>query len=142
MKGMVGEFTVVPEKSGNAEPTADVTLHTTDYTFTIDKPLTAGHRMVKVINDAAQTHEVVIAELAPGKTIADVGNWIEKGLMKGPPPGKPIGGISGLDKGRSGIIPLDLKAGKYGMICFVPDAKDGKSHFIHGMSKEFTVAAH
>ncbi|MEO8619904.1 MAG: hypothetical protein ABI625_02490 [bacterium] len=142
MKGMMAELTVLPDKSGNAEPTADTNIHLTDYTFTLDKPLTAGHHEFKVTNDAAQTHEVVVVELAPGKTMTDLGNWVEKSLMKGPPPGKPIGGMSGLDKGHSGMFPLELKAGKYGMICFVPDAKDGKSHFVHGMTKEFTVAAH
>ena len=141
MKGMMGAFTVVPGKSGASEPAADATISLSDYTFTIDKPLVAGHRVVKVTNSAAQTHELVLVELAPGKTITDLGNWVEKSLMKGPPPGKPVGGMAGIDKGHSGSFPIDLKAGKYGMICFIPDAKDGKSHFSHGMTKEITVAA-
>lgn len=33
MKGMMGEFTVVPEKSGGSEPAADATIHLSDYTF-------------------------------------------------------------------------------------------------------------
>ncbi|MBC7671680.1 MAG: hypothetical protein H7247_04595, partial [Polaromonas sp.] len=96
---------------------------------------------VKVVNTAAQTHEVVFMELMPGKTAADVGNWVEKEMMKGPPPGRPIGGMSNLDKGRAGSFSVDLHPGHYGMICFVPDAKDGKPHFMHGMTKEITVAA-
>jgi uncharacterized cupredoxin-like copper-binding protein len=139
MKGMMGEFTVVPEKSGATEPTADAAIHLSDYTFTIDKPLAAGHHVLKVTNDAAQTHEVVLVELPPGKTIADLGNWVEKTMMKGPPPGKPVGGMAAIDKGLSGSFPVDLKPGRYGMICFIPDAKDGKSHFFHGMTKEITV---
>lgn len=141
MKGMMGEFTVVPEKSGGSEPVADATINMSDYTFTIDKPLAVGHHVLKVTNDAVQAHELVLVELAPGKTIADLGNWVEKSLMKGPPPGKPVGGMAVLGKGRSGTFPIDLKPGKYGMICFLPDAKDGKTHFEHGMTKEFTVAA-
>ena len=141
MKGMMSTFTVVPEKTGASEPAVDATVTLSDYTFTIDKPLVAGHRVVKVTNDAAQEHELVLVELAPGKTIADVGSWVGKSLMKGPPPGKPVGGMAGIDKGLSGSFPIDLKAGRYGMICFAPDAKDGKPHFEHGMMKEFTVAA-
>jgi uncharacterized cupredoxin-like copper-binding protein len=141
MKGMMGEFTVVPEKSGGSVPAADATIHMSDYAFTIDKPLAAGHHVLNVTNDAVQAHELVLAELPPGKTVADLGNWVEKSLMKGPPPGKPVGGMAALGTGRSGTFPIDLKPGRYGMICFLPDAKDGKTHFVHGMTKEFTVAA-
>lgn len=141
MKGMAAAFTVTPDASGAADVAADATVHLTDYAFTIDKPLAAGHRVLKVVNDGPQSHELVLVELAPGKTIADVGRWVDKDLMKGPPPGKPIGGMAGLSTGRSGSFPVDLKAGKYGLICFAPDAKDGKPHFAHGMSKEIMVAA-
>ncbi len=141
MKGMMAPLTVTAPANTATAPAADATLHLSDYTFTVDKPITAGHRVIGVMNDAAQQHEVVMVELAPGKTIADMGNWVEKSLMKGPPPGRPIGGMAGLDKGRAGSFPADLKPGKYGLICFAPDAKDGKPHFMHGMMKEITVAA-
>jgi len=141
MKGMMAQVTVLPEKTDGVEPAADVTIRTNDYTFTLSKPLTGGHHVIAVANDAAQSHEVVFVELAPGKTIVDVSNWVEKDLMKGPPPGKPIGGIAAIEKGRTGYFPIDLKPGKYGLICFVPDAKDGKGHSTKGMVKEFTIAA-
>jgi len=141
MKGMLHPLTVVPGISDAKEPAADITVTLADYGFTIDKPLTAGHHEVKVVNTAAQTHEVVLMELMPGKTLADMANWIEKEMMKGPPPGRPIGGMSNMDKGRTGSFPVDLHPGHYGMICFVPDAKDGKPHSMHGMTKEFEVAA-
>ncbi len=141
MKGMMGELTVTAEKSGGTEPVADANIRLSDYAFSVDKPLTAGHHVLRVTNDAAQSHELVLIELPPGKTVADVGTWVEKNLMKGPPPGKPIGGIAALAKGRSGTIPVDLKPGHYGFICFAPDVKDGKPHFAHGMMKDFTVAA-
>jgi uncharacterized cupredoxin-like copper-binding protein len=141
MKGMMAGFTVTAEASGGADLATDATVHLTDYSFTLDKPLAAGHRVLKVVNDAQQPHELVMVQLAPGKTIADLGNWVDKDMMKGPPPGRPVGGMSGMDNGRSGSFPVDLKPGKYGLICFVPDAKDGKSHFAHGMSKEILVAA-
>jgi uncharacterized cupredoxin-like copper-binding protein len=141
MKGMMAEFTATAASSGASEAVADATVHLSDYTFTVDKPLVAGHRVLKVVNDAKQDHEAILIELAPGKTAADLGNWVEKDMMKGPPPGKPIGGMAAIAHGRTATFPVDLKAGKYGLICFVPDAKDGKSHFMHGMAKEITVAA-
>ena len=34
---------------------------------------------------------------------------------------------------------VDLAPGNYGLICFIPDAKDGKPHFMHGMATQFSV---
>jgi uncharacterized cupredoxin-like copper-binding protein len=140
-KGMVSTFTVTSEKNEASAPATDATIRMSDYAFSISKPLSAGHHVLNVVNDAAQPHELVIAELPPGKTMTDIGHWIDKDLMRGPPPGKPVGGMSVLAKGRSGSFSIDLKPGRYGLICLYPDRKDGKSHFAHGMVQEITVAA-
>jgi hypothetical protein len=42
-------------------------------------------------------------------------------------------------KGKNTYFEADLAPGDYGMICFVPDAKDGKPHFAHGMIQQFKV---
>jgi hypothetical protein len=137
-KGMAKPLTVVASPNANmAEPASDVTLTLSDYTFTLSKPLTAGRQMIKVENAAAQPHEVVLVQLAPGKTIEDVGKWVFE--MKGPPPGKPIGGIPGFVKGKTAFFEANLTPGDYGFICFVPDAKDGKAHVMHGMAQQFKV---
>jgi len=107
------------------------------YAFTLSKPLVAGKQLIKVENGAAQPHEVVLVQLAPGKTIEDVGKWVFD--MKGPPPGKPIGGIPAFVKGKDSFFEADLTPGEYGMICFVPDAKDGKPHVQHGMTTQFKI---
>ena len=52
---------------------------------------------------------------------------------------QPMGGVTFLDKGGKGSFTADLSAGDYGLICFVPDAKDGKPHFVHGMMKTIKV---
>ena len=138
-KGMAKPLTVTASPNANmTEPTADVTLTLNDYSFTLSKPLAAGKQLIKVENAAAQSHEVVLVQLAPGKTIEDVGKWVTD--MKGPPPGKPIGGIPGFPKGKNAFFEATLEPGDYGMICFVPDAKDGKPHVQHGMMKQFKVS--
>lgn len=139
MKGMMGSLKVVPAKSKADAPATDVTIRLSDYKFDVSTPFTAGRHTLNVVNDAAQAHEVVLIELPPGKTVGDFTKWVDKDLMKGPPPGMPIGGMTALAKGRSGVTRVTLKAGRYGMICFAPDAKDGKPHFAHGMTTEFTV---
>ncbi len=141
-KGMVGSFTVegdgmAPMQAG--APVGDITIRASDYKFALSKPLSAGKHAINFVNDAAQDHEVVVIQLAPGKTGQDVSAWVEKDMMKSPPPGKPIGGMAGLAKGRSGIFPIDLTPGNYALLCFVPDAKDGKGHSTHGMIQNITV---
>ncbi|HUQ84578.1 MAG TPA: hypothetical protein VM076_25715 [Gemmatimonadaceae bacterium] len=138
-KGMRKPLTVKESATANmTEPTADVTMTLNDYSFTMSKPLAAGRQMIKVENAAAQPHEVVLVQLAPGKTIEDVGKWVMD--MKGPPPGKPIGGIPGFIKGKNAFFEATLTPGDYGMICFLPDAKDGKPHFEHGMVQTVKIS--
>lgn len=142
-KGMVGSITVEADGAGptqaGAAPAGDITIRTSDYKFAISKPIAAGKHLITVVNDAEQSHEVVIGQLNPGKTAADLANWVDKEMMKGPPPGTPVGGIAALAKGRSGSFPIDLKPGNYAIVCFVPDSKDGKAHVAHGMQQVITV---
>ena len=137
MKGMIRELTVTPSSTPSALPAADVTMSLADYDFRLSKPLTAGRHVIRVRNDAAQPHEVVLVRLAPGKTVQDALHWLEK--PNGPPPISLIGGTTGLAHGLENNITVDLEQGEYGLICFAPDAKDGKPHFVHGMVKQITV---
>ena len=138
MKGMMKSLTVVPATGAAASlPTADITVSMSDYAWSVTPEITAGKHIIKIENTAAQSHEMFIAALAPGKTAADLAAWAEH--MTGPPPAKPIGGISGMAKGGVAYIPVDLAPGEYGLFCFLPDAKDGKPHVAHGMLKQFTV---
>lgn len=137
-KGMMKSLTVTPSTASTTEPTADVTVTLSDYTFTLSKPLAAGRQTIKVENAAAQPHEVVLVQLAPGKTMEDLKKWVSE--MKGPPPGKPMGGIPAFMKGKNAYFDVDLTPGDYGMICFVPDVKDGKMHVEHGMVTQFKIS--
>jgi hypothetical protein len=138
-KGMMKPLTVTPVANANmTEPTADVTMTLSDYKFAFSKPLVAGRQMIKVENVAAQPHEVVLLQLEPGKTIEDVGKWAAD--FKGPPPGKPIGGIPAFMPGKNTYFEVSLTPGDYGLICFVPDAKDGKPHVAHGMAQQIKVS--
>lgn len=137
MKGMSRELVVVPSKTATEMPKADITVTLKDYGFAFSKPLTAGKHEVLIVNEAEQPHEIVIAQLGPGKTAGELAAWLEK--QAGPPPGKPYGGTVALAKGESNIIPLDVAPGDYALICFVPDAGDGKPHIAHGMLQQITV---
>jgi len=138
-KGMMHNLTVTPATGlAAAEPVADLTIKLVDYGFEVSAPITAGRHTIKVENPAAQPHEMVLVRLEPGKTIQDWLAAAEK--MAGPLPGHLIDGIAGLAPGRSGYVTADFTPGEYGFVCFVSDAKDGKSHFLHGMVQQVTVS--
>lgn len=138
MKGMISALTITPSSAPAVKLPADVNVRLSDYKFGLSKPLTAGHHTIQVTNDAAQDHEVLFVKLAPGVTTKKLADWVEAG-MQGPPPAMPLGGVSPLAKGRSSTVSLDLTPGSYGMVCFLPDAKDGKPHSMHGMTAQFEV---
>jgi uncharacterized cupredoxin-like copper-binding protein len=139
-KGMMAPLTVTTKRQAGTAPASDVSVKLADYSFTLSQPLTPGRHEISVTNDAAQPHELVMVKLPTGVTAKAMADWVENG-MKGKPIAMPIGGMSGLAHGQSGSFPVTLTPGKYGLICFLPDAKDGKMHAMHGMVKEITVAA-
>lgn len=136
-KGMVRPFTVTAATGPQSPaPTSDVTITLSDYVFDLSTPLTAGTHTFAVKNAATQMHEVELVRLAPGKTVEQLLSWINK--PSGPPPAAAIGGIAPFS-GTTKYFTADITPGTYALICFVPDAKDGKPHFMHGMTKTITV---
>jgi plastocyanin len=138
MKGMARPLVVTAGSSAATFPAADITIKLTDYAFGFSPALTPGHHVIRIENDASQLHEILIVKLAPGKTAADVEKWALKPV--GPPPGMPIGGATPMSTGQVTVIPVDLTPGDYGLLCFVPDAKDGRFHVVHGMIQDLKIS--
>jgi hypothetical protein len=137
-KGMVRPLRVVPSKVAAAKPKADLTATLVDYTFRLSTPIKAGARTIRVHNAGKQDHEVELIQLGPGKTLADLMTWLSK--TEGPPPGKALGGVAGMAPGSTAYFHADFTSGSsYALVCFVPDEKDGKPHFAHGMAQQITV---
>lgn len=138
MKGMMRPLTVTPSAGAAATaPRADVTVHLTDYSFALSTPLTAGTHTIHIVNDGPQPHELFLARLAPGKTAAELAEWADK--QQGPPPGIPMGGVSAMNAGMDAFVTANFTPGNYALLCFVPDAKDGKPHVMHGMVRQITI---
>jgi hypothetical protein len=137
-KGMVKPLRVVPATGQSGpKPKADVTASLFDYNFKLSSPVRAGKRTIRVHNTGPQHHEVELVQLAPGVSLGEFMKWLEK--MEGPPPGKPLGGIAGIEPGMSQYFTADFVPGSYALICFLPDVKDGKPHFVHGMVQQIEV---
>lgn len=137
-KGMVKPLRVVPATGPSGpKPKADVTVTLFDYNFKLSSSVRAGKRTIRVHNTGPQPHEVQLVQLPPGVSLGDFMKWLEK--MEGPPPGKPLGGIAGIESGMSQYFSADFTPGSYALICFLPDVKDRKPHFAHGMVQQIEV---
>jgi len=141
MKGMLHPVVVsVSRAPATGEPAADLSITLTDYDFRLSQPLVAGRHVVQVENAGAQAHEVAIAALSPGRTLQDFIAW-DHGGGKGPSPtGRWLGGVSAIDAGGHARFTTTFGPGSYLLLCFWPDAKDGKPHLVHGMVKQITVS--
>lgn len=138
-KGMVRPLTVTPATTASAAaPASDLVVSLSDYSFALSQPLTAGQHTIKVETAPGQPHELVLIRLDAGKTAKDVFSWMEK--MHGPPPGHVVGGASPSAAGTPVYVSINLVPGKYLLVCFLPDRKDGKPHFTHGMIKTVDIA--
>lgn len=138
MKGMMRALTVVDAGTpASPMPEADLTMTLDDYSYTLDRPITAGRHTIRVENVAAQSHEVLIVRLEPGRTAEEFLGWVM--TREGPMPGKPLGGVTGIAQGRSNLITVDFEPGDYALFCFVPDVKDGLPHVAHGMIRQLRV---
>jgi hypothetical protein len=139
MKGMVHPLKVSASTGPAApEPTADLVVKLVDFDFQLSAPLTAGHHVIRVENDGGQPHEIALVQLKPGKEPMDFAAWGLK--QEGAAPGALFGGVSGIMPGAHAFATVDLPPGDYALLCFFPDGKDGKPHFVHGMVKKITVS--
>jgi hypothetical protein len=137
-KGMIKALTVKPAAGPAAPaPVADVKIVLNDYNFDFSTPVTAGSHTFEVHNGAKQPHEIEILKLAPGKTVKDLNAWMAK--MDGPPPASAIGGTLPTAGGAPAYFTADFTPGDYVFLCFIPDMKDGKPHFVHGMITTVTI---
>lgn len=139
-KGMFAPIEVTASAASTApEPASDVTVTLKDYDFAFSTPLTPGEHVIRVETAPGQPHEFVLVRLGEGVTAQQV-IATEMGQNKGPRPSYTfMGGVAPMEGGRHAFMNVRLDPGTYALICFIPDAKDGKPHFMHGMMKEFKV---
>ena len=135
------KFSVTGPKSATEPSGGAATIKTLEYGFDI-AGLKAGRNTVTYVNGGNEWHQVIMAKLMPGKTLAD----FQKAVAgAGPPPAGLSDDAAGaslpvLGAGLTEVADLDLKAGTYVFACFMPD-KNGKPHMMSGMVKEVKIAA-
>lgn len=140
MKGMLQSFVVTgPSNTGQVPPQANGEVLLKDFRYVLPATLSAGPLTLKVTNEGHQPHELTLVQLAPGKSLQDVLAFLRTSTPAGLPPFAYAGGITGLAPGSSAWLKLDLQAGNYAALCFIPDPATGKPHVMLGMITALTV---
>lgn len=136
-KGMATLVEVAGDENTAALPEADVEVSGIDYGFEgVDEPVAAGEITLKLTNNGAEPHEANVLKLGEGATVESIAAWFQ--APEGPPPFETVGGAQGIMPGASTLATVNLAAGNYALICFIPNA-EGVPHAFLGMVKPFAV---
>ena len=134
------EFEVTGDGTGTLASTSG-TITASEYAFEAG-PLKAGDVQLTFDNSGKEAHHIVGLPINPGKTVKDVADFLkEEDEASGPPPFTEKGGFDTaiLDGGTEQAFGAKLKAGKYALICFIPDRAGGPPHVAQGMVSEAVV---
>ena len=139
-RGGVAEFEVTGEASGELPPSVGPAIRADDYSFDTFS-LRSGRSEVVFQNIGREPHHVVAAPLAEGATIEDVERAFQEEEGGGPPPFDEAASESTavIDGGDKQIVQMDLKPGRYVLLCFISDRRGGPPHVAKGMIAESLV---
>ena len=138
-RGMQKSITVTAPSGTRLQlPGADTEVRLIDFGFVSSQPITAGRHTIRVRNQGNQPHELVLVQLQSGASAKDFVAAFEPGAS-GPPPGKPLGGLTPLYTGGEGTFTGEFAPGHYGFICLPIDPATGAPHFAQGMMTDFSV---
>jgi hypothetical protein len=147
--------TVTGELPTTEEPAVAAEVGLIDFDFEVPDGIAAGPQVWKVVNNGAQPHHLVLAQVPDGTTEEQVIELLN--AFFGPPatpetgatPVEPALGpdtfverfsTGVLATGQANWIEVDLAPGTYAAICFVPDRETGLPHALMGMIEVITVA--
>ncbi len=128
-----------------AEPNAAVTITEIDFSFTGFEHVPAGPQIWKVVHKGTQPHMLVLLGVPASTTIAQIMALMSAPQNATPMPGgldfnalKDMGGVDLQSAGTTVWPVLNLPAGRYAALCFVPDPnKGGEPHAMEGMISVF-----
>lgn len=112
-----------------------VTITTTDFAFAAPDTIAPGMTTITLTNAGAQPHHIIMARLDEGKTVDDLVADFNANPTSVPVYATWHGANSTVMPGSSSTTTINLPAGTYALLCFVPDPADGAPHFAKGMAR-------
>lgn len=126
-----------PVQNANALP--EITIDAADYSYATVETLAEGWTRVILTNSGQEPHHVQFLRLNDGVTEVQ----FSEALMQGEGPAlalvRQVGGVGAVHPGGKAQAVLNLPAGNYVILCFIPSPGDGMPHLAKGMVKTLTV---
>lgn len=139
--GATAALEVTGEAGVAGLPETDAKVTAKDYTFAVSG-LKAGENEIEFQNAGKQPHHLMAFPYRKGATLDEVQRFFtQEGEGSGPPPLDFAGATrtSTLASGDKQIVELDLKRGKYALVCYISDRDGGPPHAMKGMIVEAAV---
>jgi hypothetical protein len=117
----------------------EITIDAADYSYSAPETVSAGWVRVNLTNSGQEPHHVQFLRLNDGVTVEQFEEALTQG--EGPALGltKQVGGVGAIAPTMSAHAVLNLPAGNYVILCFIPSPTDGAPHHAKGMIKSLTV---
>jgi hypothetical protein len=120
-------------------PVADVEVEMLDFSFDLPAEIAAGEQIWKFSNEGGQWHETVVFHAKEGMSVDEL---IASASSEEPSADAPEMAFvwTPASVGETGWASIDLPAGDYIVICFLPNLDgDMSPHFAHGMVRTLQV---
>lgn len=103
-------------------PQPEIKAQFVDFSFVLPDEIKAGAHLWQISNDGKQWHEMSIVRLREGVTIDDlIHSLMSNEPPAGPPPGQELVNWQFASPGATAWSTIDLPAGEYYVLCFLPD---------------------
>jgi len=121
-------------------PIPMITIRAADYSFTGPTALQAGLVTITLENDGQEPHHIQLVRLNDGVTMAQFEAALQQSDTAIFPLIQLAGGPGAVAPGQRQQVTVQLIAGHYVLLCFVPDSM-GMPHFAKGMVAALEVTA-
>ena len=139
-----GVWLTEPARAGSQAPAPRQVLEVraTDFAFDAADRLKAGHVTLRLRNEGLAPHQAWVVRLAEGRTLRDLERDLAQRAGVGgdllPDWIDAVGGPSAVPAGEAAEVALDLRPGRYAMLCLMP-LGDGALALMKGMYRAFDV---
>lgn len=128
-----------------AEPTAaailpEIKIEAADYSYAAPEKVITGWVRIILTNSGTEPHHVQFLRLNDGVTLKQFEDALKQAEGPALAMTKQIGGVGAVHPGGTAQAVLNLPAGEYVILCFIPSPADKVAHHAKGMLKSLTVS--
>lgn len=136
--------TAPPPTAAPTQPPApvaipEIKIDAADFSYTAPETISAGWTRIILTNTGTEPHHVQFLRLNDGVTVQQVEDALKQAEGPALALTQQVGGVGAIHPGGTASAVLNLPAGEYVILCFIPSPADGVAHHAKGMVKSLIV---